>query len=121
MSERSSVAQKLEDNQEHTVVPIMRLTSARLSATEKDRLSDLFHGATFSRSRVTILRKAVRANVMPPDIEYTRLFGSFQNDLAFRQAALVAFHRCAQGRFFIQLCRRELRIGACEMCVCATA
>ena len=38
---------------------------------------------------------------MPPDIQYTRLFfGSFQNDLAFRQAALVAFHRCAQGRLF---------------------
>ena len=70
MLERSSIPQKLEDNQ-GTRLPIMRLTTARLSATEKDRLNDLFHGTTFSRSRVTNLGKAAQTNVMPPDIEYT--------------------------------------------------
>ena len=52
MTERSSILQKLEDNQ-GTRTSFMRLTSARLSVTEKDRLNDLFHGATFFRSRVT--------------------------------------------------------------------
>ena len=99
MLERSSVPQKLEDNQ-GTRLSIMRLTSARLSATEKDRLRDLFHGATSSRSRVTNLRKTAQAKLMPPDILYMRVFGSFQNDRAFRQAASVAFHRCAQERLF---------------------
>ena len=36
MLERSSLPQKLEDNQS-TLMPIMRLTSARLSATERER------------------------------------------------------------------------------------
>ena len=77
MTERSSILQKLEDNQ-GTRMSFMRLTSARLSVTEKDRLNDLFHGATFSRSRVTNPGKAAQANVMPPDIEYTLLFDSLE-------------------------------------------
>ena len=38
---------------------------------------------------------------MPPDyLVHAAFLGSFQNDLVFRQAAMVAFHRCAQGRLF---------------------
>ena len=118
MLERSSVPQKLEDQQD-TRLSIMRLTSARLSATEKDRLNDLFHGATFSRSRVTNLRKAAQANVLPPDIEYTLLLDSLETGRSPPSRSGCVSSLLTGPSF--QLCRREFRIGVCEICVCATA
>ena len=93
----------------------MRLTSARLSATEKDRLNGLLKGTTFSCSRVTNIREAAQTKVMPPEIEYTRLLESLEVTSSSRDYAKPHWLRfIAAHKAFLTNCIFRCTDESCE-------